>query len=220
MTNRHDDLHGGVDEPDESVALPPVVAAALADPAVWAEPPAWLGESIAAAIGAQREADGVAGEPVAAPPQVARRRSGRVLRGWWLAAAAAVIAIVATVVVVLLPDRDGSDGVAVAIGGTELAPGARAEAVVNELAAGVAIRLDIEGLAPAPTGSFYQGWVRSEAGELVSVGTFHLRAGDGAVTLWSGVEVADYPTLTVTLQREGEGTESSGDVVLRGSLLP
>ncbi len=218
--SEHDDLRGGADAPDGPVALPSVVTAALADPAVWAEPPAWLGESIVATLRAQRDIDALDDGSVAAPQLVATGRSGRVHRTWWLAAAAAVVAIVAVGVVVLLPDRDGEGEVAVAIEGTELAPGASADAVVNELAAGVAIRLDVAGLAPAPPGSFYQGWVRSEAGELVSVGTFHLRAGDDAVTLWSGVDIADYPTLTVTLQREGEGTEMSGEVVLRGSLLP
>jgi hypothetical protein len=62
--------------------------------------------------------------------------------------------------------------------------------------------------------------VRSDDGDLVSIGTFHLRGGAAMVTLWSGVPLEDYPTLTVTLQREGAGTDSSGEVVLRGSLVP
>ena len=107
-----------------------------------------------------------------------------------------------------------------AIEGTELDPNATATAEVAELPNGAAIRLDVENLDPAPDGYYYQGWVRSEAGETVTIGTFHMRGGDGTVTLWSGVDLAAYPTLTVTLQQEGAGPESSGEVVLRGSIVP
>lgn len=62
--------------------------------------------------------------------------------------------------------------------------------------------------------------MRSDAGEVTSIGTFRMRGGDSTVTLWSGVEIKGFPTLTVTLQDEGGGPESSGRVVLRGSLLP
>jgi hypothetical protein len=84
----------------------------------------------------------------------------------------------------------------------------------------VAIALDIRDLPPAPEGFYYQGWVRNEEGETVTIGTFHMRAGDSTVTLWSGVPVEEYPTLTITLQEEGAGPESSGQVVLRGSIVP
>ena len=80
--------------------------------------------------------------------------------------------------------------------------------------------MDIRDLPPAPPGQYYQGWVRSEDGELVTIGTFHMRGGDATVTLWSGVELADYPIVTVTIQTEGAGQDSSGEVVLRGSLVP
>ena len=36
--------------------------------------------------------------------------------------------------------------------------------------------------------------------------------------LWSGVDLERYPTLTVTLQQEGAGAESSGQVVLSGTV--
>lgn len=198
------------------VELPAAAARLLTGDAVWADPPPWLGESVVAAITAERDASGGAPASAAAPQRPRRSVHHR----WWLAAAATLIAVLAVGVVVLLPDRDGGDDVALAIEGTELAPGARADATVDVLSAGVAIRLDVSGLAPAPPGTYYQGWVRSEAGEMVSIGTFHLRGGDGRVTLWSGVPIDDYPTLTVTLQREGEGTGSSGEVVLRGALRP
>ena len=50
----------------------------------------------------------------------------------------------------------------------------------------------------------------------VTIGTFHMQGGDDTVELWSGVPLDEYPTLTVTLQDEGGGQESSGRVVLTG----
>ena len=38
------------------------------------------------------------------------------------------------------------------------------------------------------TGCYYQAWARSPDGELVSMGTFHMRGGDATVTLWSAVD--------------------------------
>lgn len=203
---------------EEQVAEPSAaVARLLADESLWSDPPEDLEESIVNAIRAERVAQPA--PDATAPGSAAGRVGRRVHRRWWQAAAAALVAVVAAGVLVLLPDGETEDQVALGIDGTELAPGASAAAVVDELANGVAIRLEIVGLEPAPDGAYYQGWVRSEDGELVSIGTFHQRGGDGPVTLWSGVPLADYPTLTVTLQREGEGNDSSGKVVLRGSLI-
>ena len=72
------------------------------------------------------------------------------------------------------------------------------------------------GAPPAPAGSYYQGWLRNKDGDAVTIGTFHGREGTNDIILWSGVDIADYPTLTVTIQQEGAGAESSGRVVLRG----
>jgi hypothetical protein len=46
----------------------------------------------------------------------------------------------------------------------------------------------------------------------------NLREGSRQVVLWSGVELTDYPKLTVTLQSEGAGPASSGRVVLTGDI--
>ena len=62
--------------------------------------------------------------------------------------------------------------------------------------------------------------MRNGEDEAVTMGTFHMRSGDATVTLWSGVDVDEYPTLTITLQKEGAGPESSGEVYLRGSIEP
>ena len=105
------------------------------------------------------------------------------------------------------------------LAGTKLAPKASASARIRDTRNGVAITLRITGLPPSAPGMFYEAWLRSPSGDLVAIGTFHLRGGgDDPVELWSGVDVKRYPTLTVTLQREGAGPQSSGRVLLRGSI--
>jgi hypothetical protein len=222
-----EELNGRIDDPDEDRAIAAfldAVAPTLRDEAVWAEPPAGLADSIIAAIAAERQAPppDVATTPTAVPtaprPVVsARRRRSRA--AWWVGAAAAAVVAVLAVGMVVSRDDEGSQE-AFAIEGTDLDPDAAATAEVNELGAGVAIRLDIHDLEPAPDGFYYQGWVRNAEDESVTVGTFHMRAGDATVTLWSGVDINEYSTLTVTLQEEGAGPESSGEVVLRGSIVP
>jgi anti-sigma-K factor RskA len=181
---------------------------------VWSEPPASLGDSIVAAIAAERVTSPAPPATADLDVQRRRRRPGR----WLGAVAAAALALAIGAGLLLTREGDEQPGDQLAITGTDLAPDASATAVVDDTGAGVAIRLDLRGLEPAPEGQYYQGWLRNAEGELVSIGTFHMRDGDATITLWAGVEVKDYPTLTVTLQTEDEGTGSSGQVVLRGSL--
>jgi hypothetical protein len=218
-----EDTTDRIDDPDEDRAIAAfldAVAPTLRDEAVWAEPPAGLADSIIATIAAERSV--APRPPVVAMPSAQPRTSARTRRSrttWWVGAAAAA-AVAALAVGVVTTRGDGeSDVEQFAIGGTELAPAASATAELTDLPNGVAIALDISDLEPAPEGHYYQGWVRSDDGETVTIGTFHMRGGDGTVTLWSGVDVAEYPTLTVTLQEEGAGPESSGEVVLRGSIV-
>ena len=218
--SEHNDQRRGPAEPDDAPALPGWVGAALRQPALWAEPPAGLEDAVVAAVVADRAAAAPGrparpARPTAPPPP---SRSGR---GVWRFAAVAAVVIAAAVGVVIFTAEDTEDDqAALPIAGTELAPTASALAEVQDLPAGVAIALDVSNLEAAPPGHYYQGWMRSEDGDLVSVGTFHMRGGDALVTLWSGVSVEDYPILSITLQQEDAGPESSGQVVLRGSLLP
>jgi hypothetical protein len=89
---------------------------------------------------------------------------------------------------------------------------------VRSTDAGWWIRLDVTGLSPAPQGKYYEGWVWSDDDDGVSIGTFHLRGGDAPVVLWSGVPLADYPSIWVTLEDEEGGPEASDLVVLTGRL--
>jgi hypothetical protein len=220
--------NGRIEDPDEDRAIAAfldAVAPALRDEAVWAEPPAGLADSIIAAIAAERRAPppdletSPTAVPTAPPSVAAARRRRRSRAGWWVGAAAA--AAVAALAIGIVATRDDEGPVeAFPIEGTDLAPDADASAVVKELGAGVAISLDVHDLPAAPEGFYYQGWVRNDEDEAVTVGTFHMRSGDATVTLWSGVDVHEYSTLTITLQKEGGGPESSGKVYLRGSIEP
>ena len=192
--------NGGGDATDDAP-----LRALLLDPRMWEDPPADLEDRVLEAV--QR--------PVAvleAPRARARKRPSWTTRAF--AAAAAVVALIAVGSVVLRDDAPPRHELA----GTELAPGASGSVRVKELGNGAELKLRVDGLAPAPRGRFYQAWVKGERGR-VAVGTFHLRGGgDRPIDLWSGVEIADYPTLTVTLQEEGAGDQSSGRIVLAGKI--
>jgi Anti-sigma-K factor rskA, C-terminal len=185
----------------------------LADESVWAEPASGGVEDLLAAIEAEsagRPAAGVRPTPAPARRGAVRRRALIAL-----SAAAALVIVVGAVGIVARSGGDGGREFDVA--GTELAPEASAVATVDERGSGVAIDLDVRGLPPAEPGTYYQAWVKGAEG-LVTVGTFHMRAGDDTVDLWSGVPLDRYPTLTVTLQEEGGGQGSSGRVVLSGEV--
>lgn len=202
---------------DHDTPLPPAVLAALGETSVWAEPPPELEGLVLTALRTtsapatdDRARDDLAG---ARARRTRRRSSPRLL----LALAASVV-VLGLLVSGGLALRDGGPEPAVAaLHASELAPGADGRASVTDTPSGVRIELDISGLPPAPRGTYYQAWVKGPRG-LVTVGTFHGRGGTEDVVLWSGVDVAAYPTLTITLQQEGAGAESSGQVLLSGQI--
>jgi anti-sigma-K factor RskA len=204
---------------DTPAEVPPRLRSLLSDPQVWAVPPPELEDDVLSALRRARS-----GDDLAAPRS--RRRDATVTsadrsrRRWRVVAAAAAGIVVASgAVATVLATRDQPPPVAVvALHPTDLIPGASARAEIRDTPSGFQVELDARDLPPAPTGSYYQAWLKSPAGELVTIGTFHGRDGAEDVVLWSGVDPADYPTLTVTLQPEGAGAESSGRVVLSGSL--
>jgi Anti-sigma-K factor rskA, C-terminal len=179
----------------------------FASPSTWDDPPPELADVIVAEIRA---------EVPAVRPTAARRRR----RTWMrpvLTVAAAAAAVVAVALGAVLVTRDSDDGESFTLANTDVIPGASASATVESTGSGLSISLTIDGLPPAEPGTFYQAWMRGDDGS-VPIGTFHAREGDGPIELWSGVDVADYPTMTVTIQQEGAGPESSGIVVLRGEI--
>jgi len=141
-----------------------------------------------------------------------RRTGPLVLIG---AAAAAVVAVaLGSALFTASPsgDRFAADLVA-----TELAPGAGGEATFTKTTSGWRIELDATGLPRLENGRFYQAWLRDPSGALVPVGTFN-EARD--VTLWAGVSPADFPTISVTRERNDGDQASSGERVLVGTARP
>lgn len=209
-------------EPDDAATPAPdpvELDALLAEPALWVDPSTGTEDAVITAILQEAEPEPHRSAEVVAPAPTPLRVARRPVAAWVAAAAAALLAVV----VLLSPSPDGDsdppppDAVATLVG-TELASDARAAVEVVALANGVRIMLEVQDLPPAPPGTYYQAWVRRSSEEGVSAGTFHMRGGDGPVVLWAGVSTEDYPLLTVTLQQESEGPESSGQVVLRGEL--
>lgn len=202
-----------MDDEERIPELPARVGALLSRRDTWAAPPPELRDDALAALRRERDA-----APVSGGDELARARERRAARRGPLLAVAASVVAVLVVGSVLVASRTGSDALIVALAGTELAPAASGRAEIRGTPSGFAIELDVAGLAPAPEGSYYQAWLRNADDQAVTIGTFHGREGSEDVVLWSGVDPRDYPTLTVTLQPEGGGAESSGQVVLRGTI--
>lgn len=224
-----------MDKPEEYAELPEGVAVVLQQRETWEEPPADLQDAVRAAL--LRARSSTASEDLSRPPTTptdasevavgddlaaARHRRAERSSGEWrwprlLLVAAAVVGVAAVGTAVAV-SQAGPESTVVALMPTEQEPSASGTAAISDTPSGFSIELDLEGLPPAAEGSYYQAWLKNAEGELVTIGTFHARDGSDDVILWSGVDPADYPTLTVTLQREGEGPQSSGQVVLVGTL--
>lgn len=174
-----------------------VIRQTLAAEATWVELPPELEDDIVSAI-------------KMGMPQAPANTGGAAR--WWTGIAAAVVAVV-----VGLSSLIGAGSHRVNLVATDLAVGATAYAIVTPTPSGIHVLLDVEGLDPAPTGFYYQGWLK-KGDELLTIGTFHMRGGDGRVDLWAGGSLGEYELLTVTLQQDGAGQDSSGKVFLRGEL--
>lgn len=183
-----------------------LIRGVLAEGATWAEPPQQVADGLLAVV-AEDQVSSVREVP-SAP------KSRWPLVAAVVGSAAAVVALVFSTISVL----DSESQTLLAMTGTEVEPGASGQAAVGPTGSGWWIRLELAGLPPAPDGTFYEGWVWSDDGEGVSIGTFHLRGGAEPVILWSGVEMSDYPSIWVTLENEDEGPEASDLVVLTGRM--
>lgn len=212
---------------DESAAMVGRFGTTLRRAAVWEEPPDDLGDRIIAQVEALRAGDGHVGDDTpsglrARDVSEAGRRRGV---SWvWPGLAVAAAALVAFAAGALLTgDDDGRSRepmAVVALTATDLSPGARAEGDAVDAGAGFSINIDVSGLPPAPAGEYYEGWLYdTQTGDWVSVGTFHMRSGDGRVVLWSGVPLGRYNELVVTSEVEGS-TGGHGDILLEGQFQP
>ena len=125
-----------------------------------------------------------------------------------------IIAIVAILASVLAPVYAR---VRERLPGTTLAPRAHGTASLTKTTSGWRIELTATGLPHIQDGRYYQAWLKNAAGILVPVGTFN---DPHKVTLWSGVPVTKFRTLTVTTQLANGNPTSSGKRVLIGRILP
>jgi hypothetical protein len=182
------------------------LAALLTSGAVWAAADPMVEDRVVADVAAELQA----WPRVPTAPGREDRRHLRII------AVAAVVFLAAAVGIGLL--AQGSDDTdSFALAGTELAEQASATATVEETPSGVRVVLDVRDLAPAGDGHYYQAWVRNDDGQAVTIGTFHMDGGDDEIELWAGVTAADYPIISVTIQEQGAGAESSGLFVLNGT---
>ena len=104
---------------------------------------------------------------------------------------------------------------AMVVNGTSLAPGAHGSATLTKMRSGWQVELQATGLPHLANGRYYQAWLKNSAGVLVPIGTFNDAL---KVTLWSGVPVTQFRTLTVTRQESNGNPASSGQRVLIGTI--
>jgi hypothetical protein len=104
---------------------------------------------------------------------------------------------------------------AMVVNGTSLAPGAHGSATLTKMSSGWQVELTASGLPHLSGGRYYQAWLKNSAGVLVPIGTFNDAL---KVTLWSGVPVTQFRTLTVTRQEANGNPASSGQRVLIGTI--
>lgn len=189
----------------------------LSSAAMWDEPDPGLEDRIVSAIADAASHPG----PQRAPSRPARSRFGAFFRRPVIAfgSLAAAAAVIAVVLVVALGGSSGPAQLrfAMVVHGTPLAPGAHGNATLTKTASGWRIELSATGLPHVQNGRYYQAWLKNAAGTLVPVGTFNDAR---QVTLWSGVPVTQFRTLTVTQQQANGNPASSGRKVLVGTATP
>ena len=173
-------------------------------------------QAVALTRGAVATVDAPAGlrRRIEAQRQPRRMRS---LRPLAIGGAAAAIVAAAAIGAVALTSGGSAAGFRAALTPTSLASGAGGEATLTRRPSGWRIELEVAGLPRLAGGSFYEAWLRNNAGVLVPVGTFN----DGRnVTLWAGVAPTRFTTLTVTRERADGNQSSSGEKVLVGTVKP
>jgi hypothetical protein len=195
--DRADYLESGSGDPPDRAHLD-ALRALFRHEAMWAEPPARVGDELLREVAASSE------------PRVIATRSP------WLAVAVIVGALFVAVAAAAGGLFDEPSEIVIAMTGTDLEPSARGEVEIRSTGAGWWISLETDGLSAADEGTYYEGWMWSDQGAGVSIGTFHLRSDDEPVILWSGVDPDAYPSVWVTLEEEDGDPSASDRVVMRG----
>ncbi|HYZ81811.1 MAG TPA: anti-sigma factor [Solirubrobacteraceae bacterium] len=233
MTARDDDrvayLAGeeGPALPDEEAAALDVLRAELRSPAAWEEPPADLEVQVVMAVTQAAGTDGgrVRGTSADGGRQRApsaswweRVRAGLSRRRGLALSLSLPVAAAAAVAIVLITTSSSAPPelqFAMVVQGTALTPAAHGSATLTKHTSGWEIKLSASGLPRREGRQFYEAWLKNAAGILVPVGTFN-DARD--VTLWSGVPVTKFRSLSVTQQVLNGNPASSGRRVLAGTI--
>jgi hypothetical protein len=209
---------GGSLPADEAATLD-ALRAELAAAAVWDEPLGELEDQVVMAVtgaaAAQQRPPGRAPEESWWGRLRARRR---ISRPALVLSLSLPLAAAAAVVIVLVTNSGESTPAlqfAMVVQGTALAPGAHGSATLTKTTSGWRIQLSATGLPRRDGRDFYQAWLKNAAGILVPVGTFNDAR---KVTLWSGVPVTKFRSLTVTQQVANGNPRSTGRRVLTGTI--
>jgi hypothetical protein len=212
------DVGADANEPDDLIDAE--LAALLADPNNWVEPPEGLDDGIVAAVRSEAALGAGAPHLAAISPRGARRWG--TLRPALIGAAAAIVFVFGGIVVLsALSGVEETETFSVELISTGLILDVGGDVDVTSLDSGLRIDLSARGLPRRDDGAFYEGWVRTADGNLIPVGTFH--AGDD-VTLWAGVELDRVELFAITLETasgpDDPAQGSSGEVVLRAEITP
>ena len=209
---------------DEAAELD-VLRAELGAAAVWDEPPAGLEDQVVRAV-----TEAAVAAPASTVPAPAESAAQRAPSSWWSRLRARLplrhpalalslpLAAAAAVAIVLVTSSGSSPPelqFAMVVQGTPLAPGAHGSATLTKKTSGWEIKLNATGLPRREGRQFYQAWLKNAAGVLVPVGTFNDARN---VTLWSGVPVTKFRSLSVTEQVANGNPKSSGLRVLTGTI--
>jgi Anti-sigma-K factor rskA len=212
--------------PDDRAALD-ALRADLRSPVTWEEPDPALEDRVVMAIAseagtAQRSGPhartSAAGAERATPREHSLRGFAQRLWGRRPVLALSALAAAAIAVVVLITavgNTASEEQFAMVVLGTSLAPQAHGSATLTKMPSGWRIQLDANGLPRREGAEFYEAWLKNNAGILVPVGTFNDAR---QVTLWSGVPVTKFRTLSVTEQVANGNPASSGRRVLIGTI--
>jgi len=146
------------------------------------------------------------------------RRRGPLLR---LAAVAAalVVALLGGVVVSQLGGGGRGEVIELALAAQPGRTG-RATAELRRVDDGVAIDMEVSGMAPNPPGSVYECWFVGQGDTLeqpnrVSAGTFTIGAGGRAsLRMHSAADLRRFPVMGVTLETDGGRPERTGEKIL------
>ena len=195
----------------------------LRSPATWIEPSDELEDRVVAAI-----SDAAAARPGVAPAAEREAKPKERSRSWLrdlfrrpaFAFGTVATAVAAVIVAIVIANENTSPAplhFAMVVSGTALAPDAHGSASLTKTTSGWRIELTATGLPHIQNGRYYQAWLKNAAGILVPIGTFN---DPKKVTLWSGVPVTQFRTLTVTTQLANGNPASSGKRVLIGRIVP